>query len=65
MIKKLFGVLTGVLALNFLCAVGGVGYLVATHKLDREKVHAIRDLIAGKPAATQPATGPATQRCCA
>lgn len=60
MIKKLFGVVTAVLALNFLCVAGGAGYLVATKKLDREKVHAIRDLIAGPPA-TAPATQPSTQ----
>lgn len=60
MVKKLFSVIVGVLALNFLAMAGGVGYLVGTHKLDREKAHAIRDLIAGttQPAATQPATQP-------
>ena len=62
MIKKLFGVIVGVLALNFLAAAGGVGYLVATKKLDKTKVHDIRDLLAGVVVTTQPATSqPATQ----
>jgi flagellar motility protein MotE (MotC chaperone) len=52
-----------VLALNFLAAAGGVGYLVAAKKLDREKVLAIRQVIAGpKPEpAMQPATQPTAQ----
>ncbi|MGN6504674.1 MAG: hypothetical protein ACTHM6_03830 [Tepidisphaeraceae bacterium] len=62
MIKKLLSVIIGVLALNFLAAAGGVGYLVFTKKLDRAKVHEIRDLILDKPKpATQPATQPAVQ----
>jgi flagellar motility protein MotE (MotC chaperone) len=63
-IKKLFGVITAVLALNFLAVAGGVGYLVSTKQLDREKVQAIRTVIVGAPAtapATQPATQPITQ----
>ena len=59
MIQKLFSVVTAVLALNFLLVAGGVGYLVATKKLDREKAHAIRDIVTSQPS-TQPA-GPATQ----
>jgi len=66
MIKKLFSVIVGVLALNFLAIAGGVGYLVATKKLDKAKVHDIRDLIAGnvvttQPSSTQPATQPTAQ----
>ena len=34
---------------------GGVGYLVVTKKLDREKVHAVRELVLGAP--TQRAAG--------
>lgn len=63
MIQKLFSVVTAVLALNFLIVAGGVGYLVATKKLDRAKAHAIRDIITTQPS-TQPAsatTQPATQ----
>ena len=63
MIQKLLGVLTAVLALNFLAVAGGVGYLVATKKLDKDKAHTIRDLVLAGPttqpvAATQPATQP-------
>ena len=63
MIQKLFGVVTGVLALNFLAVAGVIAYLVATHKLDQTKAHAIRDLLAGPATqpATQPSTRPATQ----
>ncbi|MDB5325700.1 MAG: hypothetical protein JWM57_1269 [Phycisphaerales bacterium] len=57
MIKKLFGVIVGVLALNFLAVSGGVGYLVATKKLDKDKVHAIREIIVGAPT-TAPSTQP-------
>ncbi len=58
MIKKLTSVIVAVLALNFLLAAGGVGYLVATKKLDKAKVAAIREIIVGKSdaAATQPST---------
>jgi hypothetical protein len=56
-IKKLLGVIVGVLAINFLAVAGGMGYLVATKKLDRDKVHAIRDLVLNGPA-TQPSTQP-------
>lgn len=69
MIKKLLGVIIGVLALNFLAVAGGVGFLVATKKLDRDKVHAIRDIVLNGPAtqaSTQPTdaptTAPATQQ---
>jgi hypothetical protein len=64
MIKKLGNVVVWVLALNFLAAAGGVGFLVATKKLNREKVHDIRTLLmdGGTVApATQPTTQPTTQ----
>lgn len=60
MIKKLFGVITGVFALNFLAIAAGIGFLVFTHKLDREKVQAVRAIILTG-ATTQPATQPSTQ----
>lgn len=58
MIKKLASVIITVFALNFLLAAGGVGYLVATNKLDKAKVQAIRQIIleTPEPAATQPST---------
>ncbi|MGC4034168.1 MAG: hypothetical protein QM754_21015 [Tepidisphaeraceae bacterium] len=61
MIKKLFGVVTGVFALNFLAIAAGIGFLVFTHKLDREKVQAVREIILNG-AATQPSTQPTTQQ---
>ena len=60
MIKKLMGVIIGVLALNFLAVSGGVGYLVATKKLDKDKVHAIREIIVGAPT-TAPSTQPVAE----
>ena len=59
MIKKLFTAVVGVLAINFLFVAGGVGYLVATKKIDREKVLEIRSIVLGP--ATAPSTRPATQ----
>jgi len=62
LIKKLLTLVMAVLALNFLAVAGGVGFLVATGKLDKAKVHAVRELIAGTPdaATTQPSTQPGT-----
>ncbi len=63
MIKKLLSVVVLVLAINFLFAAGGVGFLVATGKLDKEKVHAIREILtpATQPATSQPSTQPAQE----
>ncbi len=63
MVKKLINLVSAVLALNFLFAAGGVGYLVFAGKLDKEKVQEIRKLIIDEPAAatTQPATQPAQE----
>src|SRR6476661_8083253 len=47
-------VIMATLALNFLAAAGGVGWLWKTGKLDREKVQAIREMVF-------PTTGPTTQ----
>ena len=62
MIKKFLSVIAGVLALNFLAAAGGVGYLVYTKKLDKSKMHDIRAIVfdAPKPT-TQPTTQPSAQ----
>ncbi|HEX8915643.1 MAG TPA: hypothetical protein VF796_25035, partial [Humisphaera sp.] len=64
MIKKLLTVLTLTLALNFLAVAGGVGWLFASGRMDREKVAAVRELLFPPPAAgpevltTQPSTRP-------
>lgn len=63
MLSRLTNLVAWVLALNFLCAAGGVAYLVATKKLDKAKVQEIRTLIlapATQPT-TQPTTAPTTQ----
>lgn len=57
--KKLLNVITMVLALNFLAVAGGAGYLAYTKQLDREKVHAIKDVLFPKPPESAPATQPA------
>jgi hypothetical protein len=53
-VKRLIDVIALTLALNFLAIAGGVGWLWKTGKLDKEKVHAIREMIF-------PTTAPATQ----
>jgi flagellar motility protein MotE (MotC chaperone) len=65
-VKKLWNVLVLTLAMNFLLLAGAVGYLYKTGRLDRERVHAIREMLfppppAADPASTQPATRPTTQ----
>ena len=56
--KKLGTAILFTLALNFLAAAGGVGYLFKTGRLDRAKVMAIKDVVFPPPA---PAEAPATQ----
>jgi len=56
--KKIASVIALLLALNFLAVAGGVGWLVGTGKLDKDKAMAIRDLIFPKPEDTKPATQP-------
>jgi hypothetical protein len=51
--KKLLTVIAWTLALNFLAAVGGIAWLYSTKRLDRDKVHQIKDLVFAP--ATQPA----------
>jgi hypothetical protein len=53
--KKLLTVIAWTLALNFLAALGGIAWLYSTKKLDRDKVHQIKDLVFAP--ATQPAPG--------
>jgi flagellar motility protein MotE (MotC chaperone) len=63
MIKKLISLVSAVLAINFLIAAGGVGYLVYSGKVDKEKVQKIRELVmdSGDAPATQPTTQPAQE----
>jgi hypothetical protein len=62
-VKKLISLVAAVLALNFVAVAGGVGYLVATKKLDKAKVAQIRGIILAGDAgpATQPTTQPVAQ----
>jgi hypothetical protein len=53
-VKRLINVLAMTLALNFLVVAGGVGWLWKGGKLDKEKVHAIREMVF-------PTTAPTTQ----
>lgn len=60
MIKKLVSVIVITLALNFVAAVGGVGYLFLSHKLDQSKMSAIRGVVFPTTVpAVQPTTLPA------
>lgn len=60
MIKKLGLLILLVLAINFLAVAGGVGYLVGTGKLDKDKAKEIGKIIFPTTAPTsQPATQPA------
>ncbi len=52
--KKLVNVLVLTLAINFLAVAGAVAYLKVQGRLDRGKIHAIRDVLFPPPA-TQPA----------
>jgi hypothetical protein len=64
-VKKLGGVITMTLALNFLAAAGGIAYLFQSGKLDRAKVLSIKELVFAPPptaaATTQPTTQPTTK----
>ncbi|GIW76285.1 MAG: hypothetical protein KatS3mg104_1348 [Phycisphaerae bacterium] len=62
MVNKLLSLISAVLALNFLALVGGIGYLVYSGKLDRNKVQEIRNLVlATESPTTQPTTQPAQE----
>jgi flagellar motility protein MotE (MotC chaperone) len=59
--KKLLSVIAWTLALNFLAAIAGVAWLYSAHKLDREKIHQIKDLVfapATQPTTTEPTPAP-------
>lgn len=59
MIKKLGIVVLLVIALNFIASAGGVAYLFATGKLDKDRVQAIGKIVfPDAPPASQPATQP-------
>jgi len=63
--KKLLNAILFVLAINLLALLGGVGYLVQTGKLDKEKALAIKELIFQQPepeaATTQPVEQPTSR----
>jgi hypothetical protein len=56
--KKLFSVLTLLLAVNFLAVAGGVGYLVQTKKLTNESIAQIKDVLFAPPEAAAATTQP-------
>jgi len=43
--KKLFDVIVLLLALNFLALAGGVAYLYQTHRVDRQRAIAIKEIL--------------------
>lgn len=65
MVKKLLNVLVLTLAMNFLLAAGGIGWLFQSGHLDKPKVAAIREIVfpTSQPAAatTQPTTAPSAE----
>jgi hypothetical protein len=60
-VKKLGGVIVLTLAINFLAAAGGIGYLFQTGKLDREKALAIKELVFAPPPVDPATTQPSAQ----
>src|SRR4051794_13815753 len=60
MIKRLLNVLVLTLAMNFLLAAGGVGWLFQSGHLDKTKVAAIREVVFPTVQPAAPATQPAT-----
>jgi flagellar motility protein MotE (MotC chaperone) len=59
-VKKIFSVLMLTLAINFLAAAGGVGYLFQSGKLDKSKLSRIKDVMFGPPPA--PPAAPAAPK---
>jgi len=57
--KKFINAIVITLAINFLALAGGVGRLVQSHKLDRERVQAIKLILFPKPVEEKPTTQPA------
>ncbi|MGA2584397.1 MAG: hypothetical protein ABSG31_14060 [Tepidisphaeraceae bacterium] len=62
--KKFFTLIMALLAINFLAAAGGVGWMVQSGHLDKAKIKQVRDLLFPPPtpvaAATQPSADSAT-----
>jgi hypothetical protein len=59
-VKKFITVVVLTLAVNFLAAAGGIGYLFQSGKLDREKAQAIKDIVFAPPT-TAPSTQPSEE----
>jgi hypothetical protein len=57
--KKLFSVVTALLAINFLAIAGGVGYLVQSKKLTKDSIAKIKDIVMAHPESAAPTTQPA------
>ncbi len=57
--KKLMTLLAWTLALNFLAVAGGVGYLFQSGRLDKVKLHAIKEIVNPPAPPVSPATQPA------
>src|SRR4051794_35939252 len=62
--KKLFDVIVLLLALNFLALAGGVAYLYQTHRVDRQRAIAIKEILfpptSAPSSTTQPSADPST-----
>jgi hypothetical protein len=56
--KKLLNAIVITLAINFIALAGGVGWLVQSKKLDREKVQAIKLILFPAPVEEKPTTQP-------
>jgi hypothetical protein len=62
--KRILSVIVLTLAINFLAALGGVGYLFQSGKLNKEKVGKLKEIVFAPPApaaTTQPSAGPTTK----
>src|SRR3954471_16759011 len=57
--KKLLTVISLTLAMNFLAAAGGVGWLYQQGRLDRQKLLAVKEILFPKLAEPAPSTQPA------
>lgn len=57
MIKRLLGVITLTLAINFIAALGGVGWLWKSGALSRDKIHQLKEVLYPS-TATAPTTAP-------
>jgi hypothetical protein len=62
--KRLLSVIVLTLAINFLAALGGVGYLFQSGKLNKEKIGKVKEIVfapVAPAATTQPSSGPTTK----